>query len=734
MTKAVSGDVRPWVRVLILALAIALLGWISWSTTGELIPSRQSDALLLQSSILLVVLGSVLLEKYFTAPADALVNTFTALITILPLLPTAPLGPWVLVAAFLLIVMAASIVCIVLQSRGRTRTQSRTMAIAYLVASRIGRAQVVFSVVFLAALFLFSRTQSALALSLLVFWGLYLVIWPLGIPQLIGKIRRQSATSGSVIGSLDRVDSPNIARVTLVSSDSWTKGNESVTVHLHDGSARWGVPLFRENRSDGSWSTFLVTDEDAERIGAPGSVVIPGAPGPTTADLLSKLSGVPDSVLVGLVREGSNLTRLRIEVLPDRQLSTGQVVVVNMDGANVYYQVSGVETSEEPFGGLNYGSHIAIASQVGVLNAGKFARFNFLPKMNALVFEAPTPPKTGAGPGTLFTLGVVPGAGVPLVGDFVENLESHTAVLGTTGSGKTEFAFDLIRHAMKNDVSVICIDLTSQYAPRLADLAPTVLSVSAAQSAALSKKLFDVETGTYGAGPEKKVLEDFAKSVRTDVRTSLESFYAGAAGSLGLIELTEISNTKATLLITEIYLSTLLDLARLGKTGGRKTLVVIEEAHTVMPEASFVGLGDYDSKGTIAKITQIALQGRKYGVGLLVLAQRTATVSKSVLTQCNTIISFSCIDDTSINFLRNVYGSTMAEGLSQLPKLRAVAHGAWIDSEQPIAFDVPFDREKAKKRTWAAQVASSSTAPTTGAASAPAAPVDSEDDESDIPF
>jgi hypothetical protein len=716
MTTRVSGDVRPWVRVLILGTAVGALGYISWRATGQLIPSEPSAALLLQSSILLVVLGSVLLEKYFTAPADALVNTFTALITILPLFPTAPIAAWVLVAAYLLIVLAAAVVCMVLQSRGRNRAQSKTMAVAYLVASKLGRAQVVFSVVFLAALFLFSRTQSVLALSLLVFWGLYLAIWPLGLPQLIGKISRQPESSGALVGSLDRIDSPNLARVVLRSSDSWPKSDVSVTVHLHDGSARRGVPLFRENKNDGGWSTFLITDQQAERIGQPGSVMIPAAAnaGPTASSLLDQLSGMVDSTLVGLVRENSNLSRLRIEVLPDRNLSTGQVVVVAMDQGPVYYQVSGVETSEESFGGLNFGSHIALASQIGALKDGAFATVDFLPRMNALVFEPTStsggPPSPSAG----FVLGVVPGTDVSLVGDFIENLESHTAILGATGSGKTEFAFDLIRHAIANDVSVICIDLTSQYAPRLADMSPTLLSVSATQATDLGKKLFDVETGTFGAGPEKAVLAAFAKGVRADVRASLEAFYAGPAGSLGLIELTEISNTKATLLITEIYLSTLLDLARLGKTGGRKTLVVVEEAHTVMPEASFSGLGDFDSKGTIAKITQIALQGRKYGVGLLVLAQRTATVSKSVLTQCNTVISFSCIDDTSINFLRNVYGSTMAEGLPQLPRLRGIAHGAWINSQQPVAFDVPFDEDKAKKKTWASQVAPTVAPPAPG--------------------
>ncbi|MCG8052890.1 MAG: ATP-binding protein, partial [Candidatus Thiodiazotropha endolucinida] len=94
-------------------------------------------------------------------------------------------------------------------------------------------------------------------------------------------------------------------------------------------------------------------------------------------------------------------------------------------------------------------------------------------------------------------------------------------------------------------------------------------------------------------------------------------------------------------------------------------------------------------------IAQIALQGRKYGVGLLVLAQRTATVSKTVLTQCNTIISFTAYDDTSLAFLRNIYGQEYVSLIPNLPPLHAVAFGKWIRSEKPIVFEVPFDDAKA---------------------------------------
>jgi DNA helicase HerA-like ATPase len=121
---------------------------------------------------------------------------------------------------------------------------------------------------------------------------------------------------------------------------------------------------------------------------------------------------------------------------------------------------------------------------------------------------------------------------------------------------------------------------------------------------------------------------------------------------------------------------------------------VLEEAHTVVPEASTMGLGDFESKGLVAKIAQIALQGRKYGVGLLVIAQRTATVSKTVLTQCNTIVTFTCIDSTSLEFLGNVLGKQHTQLIPNLPFLHAVVFGKGVRSERPIVIQIPYSDNK----------------------------------------
>jgi DNA helicase HerA-like ATPase len=151
---------------------------------------------------------------------------------------------------------------------------------------------------------------------------------------------------------------------------------------------------------------------------------------------------------------------------------------------------------------------------------------------------------------------------------------------------------------------------------------------------------------------------------------------------------------KATLTITEIYLSTILRYAKERSRASNRILVVLEEAQTVVPEPSSMGLGDHDSKGVVGKIAQIALQGRKYGVGLLVVAQRTATVSKSILTQCNTVISFTCIDDTSLGFLSNVFGRAHTDLIPNLPPLHAVVYGKGVRSERPLIVQIPYSSEK----------------------------------------
>lgn len=87
------------------------------------------------------------------------------------------------------------------------------------------------------------------------------------------------------------------------------------------------------------------------------------------------------------------------------------------------------------------------------------------------------------------------------------------------------------------------------------------------------------------------------------------------------------------------------------------------------------------------------LQGRKYGLGCLVISQRTANVTKTILNQCNTIFAMRTFDDTGKDFLANYIGGDYASVLSALPERHAVFFGKASSCENPVLIRLN-DRDK----------------------------------------
>lgn len=104
-------------------------------------------------------------------------------------------------------------------------------------------------------------------------------------------------------------------------------------------------------------------------------------------------------------------------------------------------------------------------------------------------------------------------------------------------------------------------------------------------------------------------------------------------------------------------------------------------------------------KATVNSIAQIALQGRKYNIGFIVIAQRTANVSKTVLTQCNSVIVFQELDRTTSDFLANYMGKSFVDILPTLKSRTAIAMGKAFRSNSPMIFEVPNINEVVKTIT-----------------------------------
>lgn len=103
---------------------------------------------------------------------------------------------------------------------------------------------------------------------------------------------------------------------------------------------------------------------------------------------------------------------------------------------------------------------------------------------------------------------------------------------------------------------------------------------------------------------------------------------------------------------------------RLKKEGGRERplLVVLEEAH--------VYLGT-QSKGRAATAARrIAKEGRKYGVGLMLVSQRPSEVDATILSQCGTIVALRLTNDLDRNQVTSCASDNLKGLFSMLPILR----------------------------------------------------------------
>ena len=93
---------------------------------------------------------------------------------------------------------------------------------------------------------------------------------------------------------------------------------------------------------------------------------------------------------------------------------------------------------------------------------------------------------------------------------------------------------------------------------------------------------------------------------------------------------------------------------RRGVNAPARLCIVLEEAHSLIPEWNQVA---QESDKTCVKLPSRAiLQGRKHGMGTLLITQRTANVTKTILNQCNTIFALQSFDQTGLDLPQELHG------------------------------------------------------------------------------
>lgn len=686
-------------RAFIVALNFLIFYAALAASTGQWLPTGSLQSVWFLSGVALWIF-SLLSSPWFRPPRDTFANAITSLILLVTadLSPVAELQPSLVVVRYAGIVWASlvAIASFVAMVRNDGSPLDPLGRFLNRLCDTLGRGEVVYTAPALVGILGGFPQSPATVSALLTLWLVMVLVRPVELVCALGRHLStdlaQNAKSPQV-GMIERIDHPNIVRVKLNRTSSWRPGALHIAA-LPDGGQEYLLALFSQVQGSEVVGTGICVATVAEPISSSAGCVHESHDLERTREFIANLSGAPNAEMAGFTVERSSIGSIWFESSESLDLAEGEVVFTRIRGEQIFYQIVEAQTAEETFDQNPRGTHLVRAAQLGAYSPERgFVKYPWLPTMNMPVFRAgdmrfDQPVLSDR----QFVIGQVPSTNIGVAVNIDDLITYHSAILGVTGTGKTELALTVIREAVAKGSKVFCVDFTGEYRHRLADLNPIFPALPQAAIDEFDTKLFAVDTGSYGAGAEKKDLDAFLKKVRAYVEKTADDFLKADDQPLAILELSELSSSRASVRVTEVFLSSIMEWARKNRRA-RQVLLVLEEAHTIIPETFGAGF-DANTQYVVHRIGQIALQGRKYGVGLMVVSQRTALVSKTILSQCNTFFAHSLIDQTSLNFLESVFSQEHVKVIPNLRFLEFLAFGKAVQVERPILLKREFDPSK----------------------------------------
>lgn len=418
-------------------------------------------------------------------------------------------------------------------------------------------------------------------------------------------------------------------------------------------------------------------------------------------DYLYKVISPPDNDylkrFVGLVYQDSCIEKIRFSYNAKIEIYNGQLVELFVNSHKVLYQVVQGTTKSEQLANKNESSYIVgEAIQLGEWNGalGRFEQFGWVPSINTPLFLASsiTSPEIAENE---FIVGCIPNTNYPVIINKEYAVTHHSAIIGVTGSGKSVFARNLINQISDDETRAIIVDLTGEYKEKMPGL-QSIVTDAEAKAISEAIEMLAQENAKFANQRQPAIISSAETTIKNGFVTAIKRFLESDINK-AVFELSEITNSASNLDYTRWFFWVLFNTAKHYKNYGKRVCVVLEEAHTIIPEINSMGVSDNSSKATVNSIAQIALQGRKYNIGFIVIAQRTANVSKTVLTQCNSVIVFQELDRTTSDFLSNYMGKAFVDILPTLKTRTAIAMGKAFRSTAPMIFEVPNLNEVVKK-------------------------------------
>jgi hypothetical protein len=316
-----------------------------------------------------------------------------------------------------------------------------------------------------------------------------------------------------------------------------------------------------------------------------------------------------------------------------------------------------------------------------------------------------------------------------------ELLTTHLAVLGMTGSGKSNGLKHLLRELRpsQRDLRAFVVDTHGEYTACAVEIdgATTLLDVSIPDKVNLLdwemvREHFSVERmtakikkGLRDAGKEEdaaaaaarlshdaarnETLEEIAEALEADP----DAFCFGAedpriinAGTdddaslvdpgLYVLELREtgtfaVRSKKCAVLAERVFTDAK------ASNGERPALLVVDEAHNYIPERTTGFMAEAVRHGSLGALTTIAVEGRKFRLGLVVSSQRPSRIAKDVLAQMNSQLIFRLANVEDLGYVRESFEAAGAAFLADLPTLdTGICLCAGTMIAMPVRCDMPL--------------------------------------------
>lgn len=653
-----AGVPRPLAQPIRLAIAVAYAAClipISAAVNGSFPPPFGLQGMWLYVAIMSFLLAAFLMEPHHTTPKDALQNASVVLLGVVAVdIAEARIDPEAAAFGRLALVVYCMVVlglaAAAILGKGDRSEPVRLAAVATRLVGRLGRARFLFGLLFvLAAYAAFGVSGESIVLLLAAL--VLIAVRPLEELQAIWS--DMLASPNLITAVVERLEDPMI-----------------VVARLPRGTvAKIGSVVRLGTRGDATGVVVQATTI----LGSPLIRIALDQPLSLSEGGKLTLTGDPPRVgVVGHVGDGTNLSELMLvspAMAGPHSLSEGRLLDVAVGDASALYQVVDCEIVDKRDGELQRSTVRIRARKLGRWNETmhRFEPILWIPDPGSPVRAVTA--AAGAVADTRF-VGRVPGTSYGVELDVADAVTHNTAIIGMLGVGKTTLAWEIMKRYLMSGVKVLALDITGQYANKFRSHYPAA-----------------VETEHLTHIGAAATLTAF----RAQARELLTRFVAGDSRLLVLnlprLRTTNVGHADITQVVAETALEVLqLSTPIVPPSPTPRLCIVLEEAHSLIPEWSSV-LSDRE-KAAVNGTARSLIQGRKYGLGCLVVAQRTANVTKSVLNQCSTVLAMRGYDATGEEFLKNYMGETYTRLLGSLQDRQAVLVGRASTCRSPVLLEL----------------------------------------------